>query len=111
MKYITIDFFIDGEDEKVEYPIGALYPRKGYTPSEERIKALMNGDNARGTQLIKPLIELPAKGESAPDAYSETELDRTEIKAKLKELGIDFAKNLSTEKLAELLKAQTAEEE
>lgn len=60
-KYITIDSFIDTQDEGVRYPIGALYPREGYEPSEERVEALLSGNNAKGVALIKTLIELPAK--------------------------------------------------
>lgn len=64
-KYITIDTFTDTQDEGVSYPIGALYPREGYEPSEERIRALETGDNAKGGALIKAITELPAKSSDA----------------------------------------------
>ncbi|WP_449453291.1 hypothetical protein [Streptococcus suis] len=107
VKYITIDLFVDTDDERVEYPIGALYPREGYTPSEERIAALLSGDNARGVPLIKPIIELPAK--AAIPSNTENELTRDAIKEKLIQLGIEFNAKAKTESLLELLKA--AEEE
>lgn len=70
-KYITIDLFVDTDDERVEYPIGALYPRDGYTPSKERIDSLLSGDNARGVPLIKKIIELPAKTTVPSDPENE----------------------------------------
>ncbi|WP_105156861.1 hypothetical protein [Streptococcus suis] len=106
-KYITIDLFIDTDDDRVEYPIGALYPREGYTPSKERIDSLLSGDNARGVPLIKQIIELPAKTTIPSDA--ENELTRDAIKEKLTQLGIEFNTKAKTESLLKLLK--TAEEE
>ncbi|WP_409374142.1 hypothetical protein [Streptococcus suis] len=106
-KYITIDLFVDTDDERVEYPIDALYPREGYTPSKERIDSLLSGDNARGVPLIKKIIELPAKKTIPSD--SENELTRDAIKEKLTQLGIEFNAKAKTESLLELLK--TAEEE
>lgn len=111
-KYVTIDIFKDMDDEGVEYPIGAIYPREGYEPSPERIKSFLDGSNAKGVPIIKPLVELPAKG--AVDAQEEpenepVELSRDELKAKLDELGVEYAKNAKTEILAELLAAQEGE--
>lgn len=113
-KFIVIDSFRDMEDEGIQYPIGALYPREGYEPSDERIALLASDKNNKGVSLIKPLIELPAKTttqESEPPKENGTTLSRDEIKAKLDELGVTYAKNLSTEKLVELLAAQDIEEE
>lgn len=60
-KYVTIDSFTDTQDERVEYPIGAIYPREGYEPDAERVEALLSGNNAKGVPLIKRLLELPPK--------------------------------------------------
>ena len=108
-KYVTIDIFKDMDDEGVEYPIGALYPRDGYEPSPERVESFLSGDNAKGVSIIKPLIELPTKGAVAGPEDEPVELSRDDIKAKLDELGIGYAKNAKTELLAELLAAQNKE--
>ncbi|EHI69789.1 hypothetical protein ACVRY7_07810 [Streptococcus ictaluri] len=115
-KNIVIDTFIDSDDERVQYPIGSLYPREGYEPTPERVAQLRSGNNAKGVALIKKLIELPPKKvelteESPlyPKEAETVELDRTAIKAELDSLGISYAKNAKTEILAELLKAQKGE--
>lgn len=41
------------------YDVGDTYPRRGYDPSEERIKELSGKDNIRGV----PLIELAGEQE------------------------------------------------
>lgn len=107
-KYITVEYFIDTEDERTEYPIGALYPREGYTPSDERVRSFLTGENKKGVALIKPIIELPAKehSEVAPDVTDKAEeLSRDEIKARLTELGISYASKAKTETLLEMLNA------
>lgn len=60
-KFVTIDSFTDTHDERVEYPIGAIYPRDGYEPEPERVEALLTGNNAKGVPLIKRLLQLPPK--------------------------------------------------
>lgn len=104
--YLVVDSFIDSQDEGVFYPIGAIYPRKGYEPDEKRVKSFLKGENAKGSVLIKELIQLPAKDVAEEP---EKELNRDEIKAKLDELGVDYKKNARTEVLADLLAEQEGE--
>ncbi len=33
-KYIVIEQFIDGDDDRVTYPVNAVYPRDGYEPTQ-----------------------------------------------------------------------------
>ncbi|OCW99275.1 hypothetical protein Javan117_0027 [Streptococcus phage Javan117] len=114
-KNIVIDSFIDSDDERVQYPIGSLYPRDGYKPSAERVAQLRSGNNAKGVPLIKKLIELPAKTAkvteevSAQPELEEVGLDRSAIKAELDALGVTYAKSARTETLAEILSAQKGE--
>lgn len=57
--YRAIEKFADLEDDKYIYDIGMIYPRKGYDPSEERVKELTGSENA----VRKPVIEFFADPE------------------------------------------------
>src|SRR3712207_1122495 len=84
-KYVVVEQFIDGEDDRITYPVNAVYPREGYEPTKERINTLASSNNAKGTPLIRKLIELPAK-EVKQDENNPQEpvtLDRDAIKAEL----------------------------
>lgn len=53
------------------YDVGDTYPRRGYEPSEERIKELSGKDNIRGVTLIEEQEKAPkrkAKSEEAAEA-------------------------------------------
>ncbi|WP_127524590.1 hypothetical protein [Mesorhizobium sp. Z1-4] len=51
-----------------------------------------------------------AKSETQPNAEGDTPIDdRDELKAQADELGIDYAKNISTDKLREMIDAKLAE--
>ena len=63
--YVVLHLFDDLDDkEKVlgiesyhRYNVGDEYPREGYTPTAERIKSLLTGNNARKIPLIGVLEE------------------------------------------------------
>ena len=65
--YKVIQFFYDLQDYTTTkngtvyhaYDVGETYPRRGYEPSEDRIKELSGKDNIRGV----PLIELVGEQE------------------------------------------------
>jgi hypothetical protein len=68
MGYKVIDPFKDVEDGNYLYPkVGEKYPREGYEPSEERIKALSSTNNRKG----KPFIAY----EEDPEAPENSEED------------------------------------
>lgn len=54
MKYTVLSEFADLQDNKHVYGIGDEYPRKGYSPTAERIAELSTGKNL----LQKPLIQV-----------------------------------------------------
>lgn len=62
--YKVVQFFHDLQDYTTTkngtvyhaYNVGDTYPRRGYEPSEERIKELSGKDNIRGVTLIE-LVE------------------------------------------------------
>lgn len=62
--YVTIAYFTDLQDEGHPYEVGDVYPRKGLTPSPERITELSGSANRRGLPLIEEVEvgepELPA---------------------------------------------------
>lgn len=59
-----------------EYEVGDTYPRKGVSPTEDRIAELSGCDNKQGTPLIKlveeekPADEKPAEEKPANKAQS-----------------------------------------
>ena len=65
----VIKKFTDLQDGNHVYNVGDVYPREGYTPSEERIAELASDKNRQGT----PLIEVPASAEvDVDEAVEET---------------------------------------
>lgn len=64
------------------YDVGDTYPRRGYEPSEERIKELSGKDNIRGVTLIE-LVEEQEKPEKSNKrkAKDEEAADAPEKKA------------------------------
>lgn len=55
--YRVICAFNDLKDNGRLYPIGAVYPREGIQPTEDRIAELLSSNNKLG----KPLIEETAE--------------------------------------------------
>ena len=88
--YKVVQFFHDLQDYTTTkngtvyhaYNVGDTYPRRGYEPSEGRIKELSGKDNIRGVPLIEPVGE-QEKPEKAPKrkAKSEETADAPEKKA------------------------------
>lgn len=60
--YIVLKNFTDLEDNNHKYTMGEEYPRKGYEPTEERVKALTSGNNKAGIKLLKE-VKAPKKAE------------------------------------------------
>ncbi|HCH7056741.1 TPA: hypothetical protein RQC88_002634 [Staphylococcus aureus] len=48
---VKVDF-TDLEDNRHVYMKGHVYPRKGYNPTDERVKSLANVENKRNEQMI-----------------------------------------------------------
>ncbi|UNB45564.1 Rho termination factor N-terminal domain-containing protein [Staphylococcus coagulans] len=53
--YEVIVRFKDGQDDEYLYQVGDVYPRVGYTPTEERVNEVASTNNRRGVVAIKPL--------------------------------------------------------
>lgn len=57
MSYVVVKSFTDLCDNRHIYHEGDVYPRDGYTSSEDRIAELMSSENAVGTALIRAVDE------------------------------------------------------
>lgn len=74
--YRAIEKFADLEDDKYIYDIGMIYPRKGYDPSEERVKELSGSENTVG----KPVIEFFADPEPVKQEESKPKKEKSRKK-------------------------------
>lgn len=92
--YKVIKTFTDLQDNGYKYRAGDVYPRPGYTASDERIEELSGYENKRKTPLIEH-IEVENKNEAA--TIVEADKDSQE----------DFAENIE----AELENGEAEEEE
>lgn len=68
--YIVLKNFTDLEDNGHKYTMGEEYPRKGYEPTEERVKALTSGNNKAGIKLLKE-VKAPKKAEPKEEKPAE----------------------------------------
>lgn len=69
--YKVIKYFTDLQDNSRPYNVGDIYPRKGLTVSEERIKELSGSNNKQNTPLIE---EVKAKTKSKSVAEDPVEV-------------------------------------
>ena len=65
MSFKVIKMCTDGQDNFHPYEVGDTYPRKGYTPSEERIIGLLGTGNKQGVPLIEEVKEEKPKKKRA----------------------------------------------
>ena len=56
--YKVLAYFMDGEDNRYEYNVGDIYPRKGYEPTAERVRGLLGKNNKRNSPLIVEVEEV-----------------------------------------------------
>lgn len=64
----VIKKFTDLQDGNHVYNVGDVYPREGYTPSEERIAELASDKNRQHTPLIAPVAVEIAEVEEVDEA-------------------------------------------
>lgn len=55
--YKALSYFTDLQDNCYSYKRGDIYPRKGYTPTKERIAELASAKNKRGVPVIAEIIK------------------------------------------------------
>lgn len=59
--YIAIEYFTDNQDNSYAYDVGDEYPRKGYSPTAERINELASSENIRKRPVIGKLSKKDEK--------------------------------------------------
>ena len=69
--YLVIRNFVDLNDKCHKYVAGEEYPRKGYEPTAERIKELVEGSNKAGVKLIKEVKGVEVKPKAEPKVEPE----------------------------------------
>lgn len=60
--FIVLEGFNDAEDKNYTYLPGCEYPRKGVTPSDERL-AILQGKNKKKIKYIKATKEVAKEAE------------------------------------------------
>ena len=83
--YIVVTMFDDLQDTKVvggirtyhRYNVGDEYPREGYTPTSERVRSLLTGNNPLKVPLIGILEEKLPEEETlkAPETVEEVKVE------------------------------------
>lgn len=75
--YKVIKYFTDLQDEEYAYQVGDTYPRKGLSPTDERIAELSSSQNRQGKPLIEAIPEEPAV--EAPKAVDIPETEEIDV--------------------------------
>ncbi|HHC5248194.1 TPA: hypothetical protein ACN5CE_000830 [Staphylococcus aureus] len=80
---VKVDF-TDLEDNRHVYMKGHVYPRKGYDPSDERIKSLASVENKRNEQMIYVVDDKLTKKELIEIAsLASLDVDEKQTKAEI----------------------------
>jgi hypothetical protein len=59
MKYLVIKSFTDMQDNNHKYLAGDIFPREGFSVSDERLEELSTDKNRRKEPMIKKVVENP----------------------------------------------------
>lgn len=111
MGYKVIHYFTDLQDFNHPYKVGDIFPRKGLSVSDERIRELSSKNNRQGKILIEKLDDdfeqkMNPPIENNEPIYTKTEINRMSTadlrKLALKEQ-INSAKTLTGAELKKLL--------
>lgn len=80
---VKVDF-TDLEDNRHVYMKGHVYPRKGYDPTDERIKSLASVENKRNEQMIYVVDDKLTKKELIEIAsLASLDVDEKQTKAEI----------------------------
>ena len=77
MMYRVVRHFTDLLDNNHKYTEGDVYPREGYTPSEDRIFALSTSANKQRTVLIEAIAESTDTTEDVAETVAEVAAEET----------------------------------
>ncbi|HEI5185252.1 TPA: hypothetical protein SJA89_000620 [Staphylococcus aureus] len=80
---VKVDF-TDLEDNRHVYMKGHVYPRKGYDPTDERIKSLASVENKRNEQMIYVVDDKLTKKELIEiESLASLDVDEKQTKAEI----------------------------
>ena len=88
--YIVVKMFDDLQDTNVvggirtyhRYHVGDEYPREGYTPTSERVRSLLTGNNPLKVPLIG-ILKLPEEDtQKAPETVEEVKMEEQPVETK-----------------------------
>ena len=82
--YKAIEYFTDNLDNGFAYNVGDVYPREGYTPTEERIQELATADNVRRRPVIAAVEEAEPVAEVTEEPAEEEAPEEVKPKRKRK---------------------------
>lgn len=77
MMYKVVRHFTDLLDNNHKYTEGDVYPREGYTPSEDRIFALSTSANKQRTVLIEAIAENTNTTENTAETVAKVAAEKT----------------------------------
>ena len=77
--YKALCFFTDLKDHEHAYHAGDVFPRRGMTVSEERIKELASCNNRRGVPVIEEVIVKEHTKETISEAKEEPREVKTDV--------------------------------
>lgn len=82
MQYRVIKMFTDLQDKEYAYRVGDTYPRKGLSPTDERIAELSSSRNRQGKPLIEAIskelaVDIPETEETDVPGDSTEEIEDT----------------------------------
>ena len=113
MKYVVLRYFTDAQDNEYAYNEGDIYPRKGLTVSDARIKDLLSGNNFQRIALIKRVTEdeiaksQPKKEEEAKEiTWTEEDINKMpfmKLKSIAKKNGIEVEDRKAEEIRSDLI--------
>lgn len=72
--YKVLAYFKDSDDNRYEYHKGDEYPRKGYTPSAERVRGLLGKNNKRNNPVIIEVEDVET-AEKTPKKVKKAEIE------------------------------------
>lgn len=103
---VIIKDFIDVEDGRRPYDYMEKYPREGYVPTKERIKALATGQNKANTIIIANVYdESDFEDEKADEVelVDYNKLTKEQLQEALDQKEIEYKANAKKEDLIKLL--------
>lgn len=96
-EYKAVAYFGDSSDRGYSYGVGETYPRKKFSPSPERVAFLLDGGYIAEEGIEEETVEIEVESEDL------SEKTAAELKAILKEKGLDVPARTNKSELIKLI--------